>query len=89
MLGYVDGTDLSDSIMGEYPSQATLASEGGISVITPADTDWDASVQCPSHAGNPSNSPSDLHSSGLTNLHVWVIECFYDAVMPAGYREAL
>ena len=40
--------------------------------------------------GMPVGAAADaIQSSGLTALHEWVITCFYDSVMPQGYRESL
>jgi len=75
--------------------QTTMDDEGGFAVLNTNTGNWDASAQCPTHDGNPNNNtPAEYNAistsgSGLTNLHEWVITCFYDNVMPAGYREAL
>jgi hypothetical protein len=73
--------------MGTYLElgQTTMADEGGFAVLNTNTGSWDASAQC---GGMPTGSAADnIQSSGLTGLHEWVIGCFYDNVMPAGYRE--
>jgi len=84
LAGNVPGMD-GPLILG----QTTMDDEGGFAVLNANTGNWDASAQCPGHAGNPSNSPDTIGSSGLTQLHEWVITCFYDSVMPVGYRETL
>jgi len=83
VLDIVDGSDTSST----FSSTSTLAAEGGINAITPSNTSWDPTAQC---GGMPTGAAADaIQSSGLTALHEFVITCFYDNVMPAGYREAL
>jgi hypothetical protein len=68
------------------------AGEGGISVITPSSQSYDptSSATNPCGVDMPIGAAADaIQPSGLTGLHEWVITCFYDDVMPAGYREAL
>jgi len=77
MGGYVGGPT--------GPMENTMAGEGGLAVLNTNTGSWDASAQC---GGMPTGSAADaIQSSGLTGLHEWVIGCFYDNVMPAGYRE--
>ena len=86
-INSIDGTGPESS----YSKATTIASEGGIGVLTPAPI----SGYEPTSAGDnpcaenmPTGAAADaIQSSGLTRLHEWVIGCFYDNVMPAGYRE--
>ena len=83
------GTGTMGTYVGGNPAlranmETDMSGEGGFAAITDTGS-WDASAQC---GGIPA-SPDAIQSSGLTALHEWVITCFYDSVMPAGYREAL
>ena len=82
-----NGLDQTGSL-GSWPTG--MASEGGISAITPASTSYDPTDGSNNPCGEdmPTGATADaIQSSGLTRLHEWVIGCFYDNVMPAGYRE--
>lgn len=68
----------------------SVSAEGGLSVITPPSSSYDPTDGNVNPCGEnmPTGSAaSAIQSSGLTRLHEWVIGCFYDNVMPAGYRE--
>ena len=94
-INHVDGVGERGgwNVDGGYGPDAPydlVIEQGGISVITPSAVgSRNPLTQCPSHPGNPSNSPDTIGSSGLTQLHEWVVECFMDDVMPTGYRESL
>lgn len=82
-----NGLDQSGS-MGSQPTSS--ASEGGVSVITPASSSYDPTDGNDNPCGEdmPTGAAANaIQSSGLTRLHEWVIGCFYDHVMPAGYRD--
>ena len=68
------------------PQDSAIGGNGSAyGVITEANTSWVAANQC---GGMPTGSAADtILSSGYTALHEWVIGCFYDNVMPGGYRE--
>ena len=88
--GMVNGSDTSSTFGETNPAPlpgrwSSIPLEGGISQITPANTSWTVTNQC---GGMPTGAAADsIQSSGLTGLHEWVIGCFYDNVMPGGYRE--
>ena len=89
-LPYIEGkiTEVRNGLAGsgDMGGQVTsISSEGGFAVVTAASRTRDSTTQC---GGMPTGAAADaIQSSGLTGLHEWVIGCFYDDVMPPGYRE--
>lgn len=66
------------------------ATEGGISQITPATATYNptSAADNPCQEAMPTGAAANaITTSGRTRLHEWVIGCFYDDVMPGGYRE--
>ncbi len=86
-INAVDGSGATSS----WSPSATVASEGTVSVITETPRsgyDPTSGGQNPCSENMPTGSVADaIQSSGLTRLHEWAIGCFFDNVMPAGYRE--
>jgi hypothetical protein len=66
------------------------ANEGGIAMITPATVTYNPTSAADNPCGEnmPTGATANaITTSGRTRLHEWVIGCFYDDVMPGGYRE--
>jgi hypothetical protein len=85
-INMVDGS----GFLGDFNDRTTVVAEGGILQITPLPGSYDPTSSSDNPCGEnmPTGSTADaIQSSGLTRLHEWVIGCFYDDVMPGGYRE--
>jgi len=85
-----ESINMVDGVGGEGSLSATTSGEGGISQITPTSSSYDPtdSADNPCEIDMPTGAAADaIKTSGLTGLHEWVIGCFYDNVMPTGYRE--
>lgn len=73
-----------------YSVSTSVTSEGGIGVLSSALLTYDPTDGSDNACGEdmPTGAAaSAMQSSGLTRLHEWITGCFYDNVMPAGYRE--
>lgn len=86
-INAIDGSGATSS----WSAPTTIAAEGGVSQVegTPqSGYDPTDGAENPCGEDMPIGNAADvIQSSGLTRLHEWVIGCFGDNVMPAGYRE--
>jgi hypothetical protein len=88
LLGEVENAIDQSGSVGGFASGT--ASEGGVAAITDTATPYDprSGAENPCGENMPTGTGANaMQSSGLTRLHEWAIGCFYDAIMPGGYRE--
>jgi hypothetical protein len=90
-LNSIDG-DGPESDYLTHISSNFINEQGGLGVISATpQTGYDptSAAENPCGVAMPTGAAADSldSTSGLTELHEWVIGCFYDDVMPSGYRE--